>query len=339
MRAIIELPEYLVREARKLIGEGRYSDLSSFIVASIENQLTLEKSDIESGTVLVKEGAEGWGDGKSPSLTTQASHAQGDYSGLQAFEYPEWKGRGEEDWLWGQINKVLPIKFVLRLLANEMRNNERPPLLEEFTKSAAAAGRAFGLGLEKVDEREEHAWGERLSTAFPISDKVDRALARFGSQFVGYVGGDGQISGALVELKFGNIIGRDGDARIGLTQAGLQLAQLTNPVLDERDYSRPLSEEEIDFYLDHITRRVPWEAAAFKVILSILADGITGREEVNREITNRLSVPWSKAHVNTERAGSMARMFQLGLLDRERDGIKVEYKVTERGMRWQRNSR
>jgi len=338
MRIIIELPEYLVREARKLINEGRYSDLSSFIVASIENQLTLEKSDIEPGTLLV-EGVQEWEGKKRASGTREISNARRDYSGVQPLGYPEWERRRKEDWLWGQINKILPIKFVVRLLANELSSDGEPPLLGEFAKSAAAAARAFGVDLRRVDEREEHAWGEQLSTAFPISDKVDRALARFGSQFVGYVRASGEMSGALLELQFANIIGRNRDIRIGLTEAGLQFAQLTNPVLDEREYSRPLSEEEIDFYLDHIKKRVPWEAAAFKVILSILADGITGREEVNREISNRLSVPWSEAQVNTERAGTMARMFQLGLLDRKRDGIRVEYKVTERGMRWLRNSK
>lgn len=339
MRIIIELPEYLVREARKLIAEGRYTDISSFIVASVENQLTLEKSDIEPGTVLMEAEVRGWKGGKRPSRTTGVSDEQGDYSGVEVVGYPKWEGRGEENWLWGQINKVLPIKFVVRLLANELSSGGEPPLLEEFAKSAAAAARAFGLDLRRVDEREEHAWGERLSTAFPTSDKVDRALGRFGSQFVGYARGDGEVSGALLELKFGNIIKGDGDIRIGLTRAGLKFAQLTNPVLDERDYSRPLSEEEIDFYLDHIIRRVPWEATAFRLILSILDEGVTGREEVNSEIGKRLAVGWSAAQVNTERAGTMARMFQLGLLDRERDGIRVEYRATERGMRWLSNSK
>jgi len=230
------------------------------------------------------------------------------------------------------------MKFVARLLANELSSGGEPPLLDEFAKSAAAAARTFGLALKRVDEREGHAWGEKLSTAFPVSDKVERALGRFGSQFVGHVRGDGAMFGALVELKFGNIIGRDRDARIGLTRAGLKFAQVANPVLDESDYSRPLSKEEIHFYLDHIARRVPWEASAFRLILSIIGDGITGREQVNSAIKKRLKVEWSAAQVNTERAGTMARMFQLGLLDRERDGIKVEYKVTERGMRWLRSA-
>lgn len=338
MRIILELPEYLVREARKLISEGRYSDISSFIVASVENQLTLEKSDIRPDTVLMEEGVQGWKGGRGPSLTTKISDVQRDYSGVEVVGYPEWEGRGEKDWLWGQINKILPIKFVARLLANELSGGGEPPLLEEFGKSAAAAARAFGLDLKRVDEREGHGWGERLSTAFPISDKVDRALGRFGSQFVGYVRGDGGMSGALLELKLGNVIGHDKDIRIGLTPAGLKFAEIRNPVLDERDYSRPLSEEETDFYLDHIARRVPWEAAAFRVILRIIGDGITGREEVNREISKRLAVKWSAAQVNTERAGTMARMFQLELVGRERDGIRVEYKVTERGMRWLRGA-
>lgn len=337
MRIIIELPEYLIREVRKLIDEGRYSDISSFVVASVENQVTLEKSDIEPGTLLVEQVQGRTGKGRRSPIP-DISTARSDYSGVQPVGYPKWEGRREERWLWGQINKVLPIKFVVRLLANEVSGTGEWPSLDKFAKSAAAAARSFGLDLERIDEREDHAWGERLSTAFPTTGKVERTLSRFESQFVGYVRGDGQMSGALFELKFANVMKRDESVRIGLTPAGLEFAQLTNPVLDGRDYSRPLSGDEMDFYLDHVSRRVPWEASAFRLILNIIGGGITGREEVNREISKRLAVKWSVAQVNTERAGTMARMFQLGMLDRERHGIKVEYKVTERGKKWLRGA-
>jgi len=38
--------------------------------------------------------------------------------------------------------------------------------------------------------------------------------------------------------------------------------------------------------------------------------------------------------INTQRAGLMARMFELGLIEKEKDGVKVSYKISNRGMRF-----
>lgn len=63
------------------------------------------------------------------------------------------------------------------------------------------------------------------------------------------------------------------------------------------------------------------------------ARDLRGREEPNREIGKPLSVKWSRAQMNTERATTMARVFQLGLLDRERGwnsqvlGIRKGYEM------------
>jgi len=338
MKIIVELPEYLVRQVRELLSEGRYGDISSFVTASVENQLVLDTADLESGTVLLEE-AEGWQTSRGPALATDISYALNDYSMVHPVPVPDWGERSEADWLWGQVNKILPIKFAVRLLANELANTEGVALLKDFGEKAAAVARAFGLSLKAVDEREEHRRGAKLSTAFPVSHKIDRAQQRFGSQFIGHLAGNGRKSGALPVLSFGNIIEHGGQSAIGLTRWGLDFAALVNPVLDEGDYHLPLSDQEIDFYLDHIQRRVPWEASAFVLILSILTDGVGGREEVNGAISERLAAQWSPAQVNTQRAGTMSRMFDLRLLSRVSRGREVEYRATERGEAWLRGMR
>ncbi len=337
MRIIVDLPEYLVRQVRELIGEARYGDISSFLVTSIENQLMLDGTDVESGTVLLGE-PDGWHASRRPPLLADMPYARGDYSRAQPVPLHNWEERGEADWLWGQVNKILPIKFAVRLLANEMTRTERVPVLEDFAEKAGAAARAFGLSLKAVDEREGHRPGGKLSTAFPVSDKIDRTQQRFRSQFIGHLAGNGRKSGALPELNFGNIIEHNGRTGIGLTRSGLDFAALPNPLLDERDYHLFLSDQEIDFYLDHIQRRVPWEASAFALILSIVTDGIRDRQHVNSAIRERLAANWSPVEVNTQRAGTMSRMFDLRLLTTERDGRRVEYRPTERGERWLRSA-
>lgn len=337
MRIIVDLAEYLVHDIRELVREGRYRDISSFIVTSVENQLMLDSSDIKSGTVLVAE-AEAWQTTSRPSLVADRSYALSDYSRAQVVPFPDWPGRGEADWLWGQINKILPIKFAVRLLANEIATTDRLPLLDDFAQKAAVRARAFGLSLKGVDEREGHRRGGKLSTAFPVSEKIEKAQQRFRTQFIGYVGRTDTMAGALPELNLGNSVDQDGHSAIGLTQSGLDFAAIPNPVLDEGDYRLSLSNQETDFYLHHIQRTVPWESSAFRLILSIVTDGIVGREEVNSAIRERLAVDWKPAYLNTQRAGTMSRMFDLRLLSRVRRGRRVEYRATERGEGWLRSA-
>jgi hypothetical protein len=185
-----------------------------------------------------------------------------------------------------------------------------------------------------VDQAEKRRPGYKLSTGFPTSDKIDKAERRFRSQFIAYVRDDRQVSGALPELMFADVVERGGDVAIGLTEAGVAFATLPNPVLDEGDLSHSLSEEEMELYLDHVRRRVPWEASAFALILRIITEGINGRMDINNAVRDRLKVEWTAKEVNTQRAGAMARMFDLGLLARERHGRRVQYVATQRGMTW-----
>jgi len=140
-------------------------------------------------------------------------------------------------------------------------------------------------------------------------------------------------------LKFGNaeVVGRA--LSVGLTEAGLEFARISNPVLDDSDLSSSLSEEEIEFYLEHIRARVPGEVYAFELILSLIAEGVNGREELNEQIKKRVPLDWTDAVVNTQRAGAMARMYELGLIEKSREGLRVEYGVSERGIRWLRVSK
>jgi hypothetical protein len=333
MRLIVDIPEYLVNKARKWVEEGRYGSLSSVIVTSLENQLMLDKEDLGSGTVLL-EGRQSLSSFAEPRASNHKLPSPSDYPAAQIVGYPDWEARTEGDWIWGQINKVLPMKFAARLLANEIVTREGLPSLRGFTNEAAAEARALGLSLRRVDQTEKRRPGHKLSTGFPTSDKVEKAERRFRSQFIAYVRDDRGLSGALPELMFANVVEQRGDTRIGLTEAGVAFATLPNPVLDERDFSHSLSEEEADFYLDHIRRTVPWEASAFALILSIIGEGTNGRMEINNAVRDRLQVEWSPKEVNTQRAGAMARMFDLRLLARERRGRRVRYAATDRGVAW-----
>jgi hypothetical protein len=138
------------------------------------------------------------------------------------------------------------------------------------------------------------------------------------------------LDGALAKYMFANIEGVDKEEKIGITKAGLEFAQLENPILDKNEYDFTLSEAEIDYYLRHVAEHVQGEYKAIKLIISIIKKGINRREDINEALI-KYCPEWSPAIRNTQRAGLMSRMFELKLLEREPDekGVGVTYKIVK----------
>jgi hypothetical protein len=231
------------------------------------------------------------------------------------------------------MNKLLPLKVAVRLLASQASESNGVVPFEAFRIEAAMKARAVGSRLRRNDARAKRRWDERLSSGFPIGEDEGSSLNRYAGQFVGHRRKrDGEVSGGLFDMRFGNIEVIGGESYLGLTGAGLDFARLANPVLDLSDFSCPLGEEEVDFYLQHIRARVPGEVFAFELILNLIVQGVDGREGLNRSIADAGHLDWPESVVNTQRAGAMARMYDLGLLDKARDGVAVKYHATPRGL-------
>jgi hypothetical protein len=150
---------------------------------------------------------------------------------------------------------------------------------------------------------------------------------------------DGTLDGAMPYLRFVNLNKDEkGKVLIGLTEPGLNFAKLDNPVIDSQDFERSLNEKEVDFYLDHIPKNVKGESSATKWLLEKLSNGLNEREEINKELKKEFGQIWgaSEAVINTQRAGLMARMFELGLIEKDKKGIgpAVIYKITDRGKKF-----
>jgi hypothetical protein len=120
---------------------------------------------------------------------------------------------------------------------------------------------------------------------------------------------------------------------VGITQAGVEFAKIPNPVLDDDNLDTSLNQKEVDFYLAHVKSDVKGEFAGIKWILTKINQGINERESLNSELNKEFAELWgaSDAVVNTQRAGLMARMFELGLLEKEKNGIYVTYHISEFG--------
>lgn len=335
MRMVVDIPEYLVDRARQLIAAERYRDLSSFVAASMENQIGLEEGPLEEEShgalqrtlVSVKQSAPPWPfvdklgvpSGRVPAVP----YAHQKDSAVQAL------------WPWGQINKLLPVKFAVRLLANSVSDSEPFLPLDDFRQTAAEMARGFGQRLEGVDKQLKHKWGERLSAGFPIGDRTESSLDRYANHFVGsYRKSDGRRFGALFELQFAGIQTDETATSIGLTDAGAEFAKVRNPIIDDSDVTAPLGEAEIEFYLRHIEQRVPGECHAFALVIDLIGGGATRRSELAQEIKRKVPFDWTNTVAETYRAGSMSRMSDLDLLTKTKHGQTVEYGVSDRGLDW-----
>jgi hypothetical protein len=97
----------------------------------------------------------------------------------------------------------------------------------------------------------------------------------------------------------------------------------------------------VTFLLDHINAHVHVERSAYFTLLHAIENGFETPErldkalgEMARETTDR-ELPAS--FIATQRSGAISRMADLGLVARQRTGVRVAYIVTNQGHAFMRN--
>lgn len=241
--------------------------------------------------------------------------------------------------LWGQYNKLLPIKLALRVLTNMVDTNDGFVLLTSFQDSAADIAREIGLKLLKYESETEMPHGEKLSAGLPIGKSEFKTKLRFKNQFIGYMNKNGFIEGAIGALSFVNMkIDSKGDTLIGLTEQGLQFACFANPILDTNS-EKPdnvFSDDEINFYLKHIQTYLPKEVEIIKLVMNNIHQGFNKPDALTTKIMEWNS-DWSDDVANTMRSGIISRLFDLRLIQKEKQGLFVTYHLTKVGEKYVRN--
>jgi len=348
MRYLIDISNVQNEKIGNLIKQGKYQNIAAFIYSALENQLYLEESP--GGPLLSVETqsreagsqqAEVYNKGNNEaSLLSLLAADIGDVTIIK----PPMESRimfmaGKDSdcrfWVWGQVNRIFPLKFSLRVLANLLKQNKTGVItLKMFKDIAASNARIFGQKLMAIEKMKQSKRAERISPGLPIGEEGFKSEARFKSHFLVTVRmtDDNRpvLDGALAKYMFANIEGVDKEEKIGITKAGLEFAQLENPILDKNEYDFTLSEAEIDYYLRHVAEHVQGEYKAIKLIISIIKKGTNRREDINEALI-KYCPEWSPAIRNTQRAGLMSRMFELKLLEREPDekGVGVTYKISK----------
>jgi Arc/MetJ-type ribon-helix-helix transcriptional regulator len=357
----VELSERVKSELDELLVRGRYKDYSDAVAVAVSNQLVLQKRASEAGAfvVSVKDRSNSPQQEISSQIFATAPSVQKSLGAIPAAfgrdaaqncqiepapmpndVFPKGSKVTVDRWFFGQHNKLLPAKTSCRALAVLMA--ERPlgiPVAEAGPRIAKEVA-SVGDYLRQLDARSGASREEALATAFPTNaDDSDRSRLRYANQFIGNLNTQDQLSGLLVDLKLINFL-RGKEAMLLLTAPGVEFAKLTNPVLDEplrpNGAPRPrFSEEEIQFLATHIRNHVPVEDFAFRTVLTALKNGINTPELLDQRLNQLLpsgKKKVSEAFIATQRSGVISRMSDLDMVLRRRDGIRVKYEATPRGI-------
>lgn len=258
-----------------------------------------------------------------------------------------------EDPLSGYYNRLLPVKFVLRMLVALTVNrasfdNEEgwdisiddDVTLSELRESSWLSASYAKEYLQLYDQLSEAKGktGAKLSVGFPTKD--EKSKERFVSQFVGSRRKK-ELSGALFDMGFAGISGIGGildsiggftNEDIGFTQLGLQFAMLENPVIDEIEGWQDegvFSKNEVDFLLAHFKQNVPAEWEFMLSIAEMIRDGTDNATKMNAALISQRG--WNRSKASVYRTGVLARMQELGLVNREKSGVEVTFVLTESG--------
>lgn len=339
---LVDLTQQQNEAVQRLMKSGKYLTVAQFISTAVENQIHIENSGehhIYTGTAAknLNQSSRQSNLVLPTALRESLTVVKGKPQTVNSPKFSELVTSSDipedKSWLWGQTNKILPVKIGLRALCSFI-GDEQWTGLEEFRNMAAEAAADLGAIIKKYEDGKKKKRDDKISAGFPDANEF-KSKQRYKSHFLGYMRKNGLMDGAMPFLRFANLKRDDkGVVYVGLTKSGLQFAKLDNPAIDQHVFEKSFSEEEIDFYLSHISENVRGESCAVRWLLRKIKGGIVERTSLNLEIKKEFGQIWknaSDAVINTQRAGLMARMFELGLIGKDKEGVNVRYNITDLG--------
>lgn len=351
----VNLPHALMAGIKTLIDSGKYLSLESFIEVAAFNQLALEKS--EAGNALTHEvastsSAEGAKKSASPPkrrastgriprqvyVLDKPNSVEDFGAGVRSFAKVVSRegaprpvsviGGGAEDArIFGQVNRLLPLKLVCRWVMKNAQSQNQWPLLPEISEALADDAARLGSLLEQQDIAKERKRDECLATGLPRRANGP-SKDRFVSQFIARVTRGGHVfPGAVCQYKLASIQGQN----LVLAPQGVNFAILENPILDATFSASDtaLNEEEIKFLVHHVAASVPQEQADIQAVLTAIGTGASTPQPLISALRSYLPQDWNEGDIQTHVSGLIARMSELNLLRRRWHGRHVEYEIAK----------
>jgi hypothetical protein len=242
-------------------------------------------------------------------------------------------------WVLGQQNRLLPAKVNARALIRLFLESPKGLPISETAERIAAEAAALGDYLSALDKTRKATRDDALATAFPTTaEDADKGRSRYANQFVVYKNSRGELSGLMVDLKLMNVVDQRKERLIVPTQMAWEFAQLPNPVLDAgvAGNAEKFTPAERSLLLRHIASSVPVEAFAYRAVLDAVRNGNDTPDKMDAAlktyVTEDRAEKLSQSFLASQRSGAVSRMADLGLIERLREGVRVQYTATEEGL-------
>ena len=240
----------------------------------------------------------------------------------------------ENKFLSGQYNRLFPLKIVMRVAANLLLNSEgyklvneedegyanTPLFLEDLRVEAAKVATYAKKRMEWLDSSNGTEYGSWFSVA--LTDGSKKQDERFMSQFVGSVRTPGQ--GLPFELGF---LDYD-EGEVKITELGLRFTLAENQVIDNSENwqsSSTLSQFERKILLQAIQRIVPSEYELMKELITMIKNGVNTPKAIEEFLKE--SYGKSDTEASLQRTGIFARMQEMGMVQRVKEGRTVHYEI------------
>jgi hypothetical protein len=232
----------------------------------------------------------------------------------------------EESRIFGQVNRLFPLKIVCRWVMRASHSQNRWPSLSDIGEVLADDAARLGSLLEQHDISNDRKRDECLATGLPRRGNGP-SKDRFLSQLVARVTRSGHIfPGAVCHYKLALIHGQS----LALSEKGVSFALLDNPILDGHleSTNASLGGKEIQFLVRHISDLVPREQEDIEAVLRAVAAGSSSPQTLTSTLRAYLPSDWNVGEIQTHVSGLIARMSELNLLRRRWHGRNVEYELS-----------
>ena len=248
--------------------------------------------------------------------------------------------------LSGQYNRLFPMKIVLRTAASLILTRGEYNIsdgdgedeiefdalhIEDLREESLKVAKYAKEQLKWFDKRRSTSFGEKIAIGFPDwkGEKSKKQSERFVSQFVGTVRTPGK--GLPFEIGFLSI---EEDGMVSFTEAGVEFMLEKNPLIDLAEgwkEMKSFTDKEKQLILMSIRRNVPKEFDYMMKLIKWISEGVNRPTDIEEQIISDYEA--DKTTASLMRTGALARMIELDLVSRKKDGRKVTFSLTELGQK------
>jgi hypothetical protein len=230
--------------------------------------------------------------------------------------------------IFGQVNRLLPIKIACRWLATAAATEGKWPRFDAISEQLADDAATVGSLLETWDAESERKRDELLATGLPRRGNA-ASKDRFLSQNLARVTRGGEIYPATI-CQYQ--LARFDDSVIALTEQGLAFAEIENPIVDKRDAKTAvtLAPEESEFLSRQILEWVPAERDDMRLVLRAVKGGKMKPSELTEALRAQFPADWTDSVFQTHVSGLVARLGELRLMKRVWQGRNVTYELGDK---------